>query len=233
MLRLQATARLVEIMARLRSEQGCRWDRQQSPEILKPYILEECYELLEAIDGGDSREICDELGDMLLQVVFQAQIFAERGEFTLEDAATAICEKMVRRHPHIFAAESTQGHAQRWEKIKLQERAERGQSNRLADRLPQTLPALKRATKLSSKLSHQEPGEIFDELLNHLEALRKTLDKAPHPPELQARLAGEILFSLCRLTQSQGIDAEDILRQKTQSLIAQIDAQSEPKESSI
>lgn len=148
---LKAVNKLLQIMATLRAANGCQWDRKQTPQSLKPYILEEAYELLEAIDTGDPECICDELGDLLLQVVFQAQIFSEADVFSLKDVADSISSKLERRHPHLFAAASHEEHQHRWEEIKQQERAARGQSNKVADRIPNTLPALKRADKALQK----------------------------------------------------------------------------------
>ncbi len=220
--------RLIEIMATLRSAEGCQWDREQSPESLKPYILEECYELLEAIDGGRPEEICDELGDLLLQVVFQAQIFSEQGTFTISDAAKAIGDKLIRRHPHIFAAETYQGHEQRWERIKLQERAERGQSNRLADRIPATLPALKRARKLDKKLPQNDRQTTLQQIEQQLLSFHETADKLSTPPEKCEKKLGELLFSIVRLADSLDIDAEEALRRTTTTLMAKIDSENQP-----
>ncbi len=224
---LDEMQRLIEIMATLRSENGCQWDRKQSPESLKPYVLEECYELLEAIDSGQPEEICDELGDLLLQVVFQAQIFSERGAFTIDDAAKAIAQKLIRRHPHIFAAETYQGHEQRWEKIKLQERTERGKSNHLADRIPSSLPALKRATKLSKKLVRAESSVNFLQAEQQLLGFHEIIDNPLISSENCQQKLGELLFSIARLADSLGLDAEDALRTTTTKKIAEIDARNE------
>ena len=110
--------KLIEIMATLRSTDGCPWDKEQTPETLKPYILEEAYELIEAIDSKNSAEICDESGDLLLQIVFLAQIFNEQKEFDLAEVAHSISSKMIRRHPHVFADANSDEHSQRWEEIK-------------------------------------------------------------------------------------------------------------------
>src|ERR1700733_10919974 len=101
----QAMDRLIDLMARLRAPGGCPWDREQTPATLKPQMLEECYEVLEAIDSGSSEHLTEELGDLLLHVVFQAQIAREAGQFTFADVATGIADKLVRRHPHVFGDE--------------------------------------------------------------------------------------------------------------------------------
>jgi len=220
---LQPIGKLLEIMAVLRSPEGCQWDRQQTPQSLKPYILEEAYELLEAIDQGNPHEICDELGDLLLQVVFQAQIFTESGDFTIKDVADAISSKLKRRHPHIFATATDEGHQQRWEKIKLQERAERGKSNKIADRIPTTLPALKRAEKLLKKTTPKGSYTSTAEVITHLELLQQISDtEACNKSELEAAF-GHLLMSISCLAQTMGIDAEDSLRMKTNQMIEAID----------
>ena len=120
---------LVAIMARLRGPDGCPWDREQTHATLRPYLLEEAYEALEAIDAADDAELCKELGDVLLQVVFHAQIAAEEGRFDIEAVGQAIVDKLVRRHPHVFDDASASGAGEvllRWEQIKKQERREQG-----------------------------------------------------------------------------------------------------------
>ncbi len=225
---LRALDNLLKIMATLRAENGCRWDKEQTAQSLKPYILEETYELLEAIDQGDSQEICDELGDLLLQVVFQAQIFSESGQFTIKDVAESISSKLIRRHPHIFSTASYEGHQQRWEEIKRQERSARGQSNKVAESIPNTLPALKRAQKALGKSlsieSYMDIDKVIDELTG-LKELRKS--KKPNAPEL-TKTFGRILLSVTCLAQSMGIDAEDSLRNNTNKMIEEIDNSKEP-----
>src|SRR5213078_5173767 len=121
--------RLVDIMARLRSPGGCPWDREQSPESLRPYVIEEAYEVVEAIERGDPDALRDELGDLLLQVVFQAQLAAEAGRFTIADVAAAIVDKLVRRHPHVFGdveVRDADEVMRNWRRIKAEEQRARG-----------------------------------------------------------------------------------------------------------
>ncbi|NOY12932.1 MAG: MazG family protein [Deltaproteobacteria bacterium] len=221
---LESLQELIEIMALLRSPCGCSWDRQQTPETLRKHILEEAYELLEAIDNGKPDEICDELGDLLLQVVFQAQIFSETGEFTLHDVARSICNKLKRRHPHIFSDADHEGHEQRWEEIKRQERLERGQSSDLAHRIPQTLPALKRATKVAKKSLSDDPRASIQKIESRLQQIKEMLSEDNRPqPELEENL-GQMLLAICQLSAASHCDPEDILRKKTSQLIAKIDS---------
>jgi tetrapyrrole methylase family protein/MazG family protein len=225
--KVEAISSLLEVMATLRAPNGCQWDREQTPQSLKPYILEEAYELLEAIDQGNPREICDELGDLLLQVVFQAQIFSESGDFTIMDVANAISTKLKRRHPHIFALANHEGHQQRWEKIKLQERSERGQSNKVADRIPITLPALKRAGKLLKKMTNNEYYATVPKVISQLESLRKLPNGAESNRIELEDVFGQLLLSVTFLAQSMEIDAEDSLRLLTNKMIEEIDKSKE------
>ena len=141
---MSSLAELVEVMARLRAPDGCPWDREQTHASLKPYLLEEAYEALEAIDASDDDELCSELGDVLLQVVFHAQIAAEQGRFSIEEVGRAIVDKLVRRHPHVFADATVDGADQvlkNWEQIKKEERREQGaDAPSLLDGIPPQLP---------------------------------------------------------------------------------------------
>jgi len=126
----EAFARLVDLMARLRAPGGCPWDREQTPASLRPYLLEEVYEVLEAIDAGDAAHLRDELGDLLLQIVFQSQLAAETGRFTVAEVARAIADKLVRRHPHVFGDVEVRDAGEvvrNWRRIKAEERRAAGE----------------------------------------------------------------------------------------------------------
>ena len=220
---LKAVNKLLQIMAALRAENGCQWDRKQTPQSLKPYILEEAYELLEAIDTGDPHDICDELGDLLLQVVFQAQIFSEAEVFSLKDVADSISSKLERRHPHLFATANHEEHRHRWEEIKQQERATRGQSNKLADRIPNTLPALKRADKALKKRTVKDSYTDFPQVIDQLQALQRLQKNRDTSSPQITNLFGQILLSITYLAQTLEIDAEDSLRLATNKMIDEID----------
>ncbi len=214
----QALERLLEIMATLRSPEGCPWDAKQTPKSLKPFLLEETYEVLEAIDHGDPGGIRDELGDLLLQVVFQARIFEERGDFDFSDVAGAISEKLIRRHPHVFERGKTESGDldDQWERIKADEKAQRGEPATLLAGVPEQLPALLRAKKVSEKASRvgfdwQESEEVFAKVREELcefEEARYHQDRAGMEREL-----GDLLFSIVNLGRFLGIDAEEALRQ--------------------
>jgi MazG family protein len=210
-------------MATLRAPQGCPWDQQQSPQSLKSYILEEAYELLEAIDRGTPTEICDELGDLLLQVVFLAQIYHERREFDLTDVIEGICAKMIRRHPHVFADADTQGHVQRWEQIKLKERQDKGHSQQLAQRLTPSLPALKRTQKLIKKTTNNSPAVGLEQLRTGHRQLASCVADSSCTRQQTEDIVAQLFFDLTGLAVALGIDAEDLLRQKTTAIITEID----------
>ena len=154
-----AFSELVAIMARLRGPDGCPWDRKQTHATLRPYLLEEAYEALEAIDSEDDAELCKELGDVLLQVVFHAQIAAEEGRFDIEAVGQAIVDKLIRRHPHVFGDASVEGADEvlrRWEQIKKQERREQGEAApSLLEGIPKPLPALMRAQRVQARVAQQ------------------------------------------------------------------------------
>ncbi|MEA3363902.1 MAG: nucleoside triphosphate pyrophosphohydrolase [Thermodesulfobacteriota bacterium] len=220
---MEEIIKLTNIVEKLRSPGGCPWDQKQTTKTLKPYILEEAYELIEAIDNGDISEIRDELGDLLLQVVFVAQIFSEQKKFNLADVATSISHKMIRRHPHVFADASRDEHALRWEEIKQQERLTQGKGNKLADRIPASLPALKRATKVAKKMGREDPSAQISQLQQYFSELSQLIEEpAPIQDEIKQTL-GSIFFGTTQLSDSLDIDAEDLLRQKTIQVMTKID----------
>ncbi|HLA61241.1 MAG TPA: MazG family protein, partial [Nitrospiraceae bacterium] len=152
--------KLVNLMAALRAPDGCPWDRKQTHESLKPYLLEETYEVLEVLDRQNRAKLPEELGDVLLQVLFHSQIASEAGSFTIEDVLEQLGDKLIRRHPHVFgngAADPTPTNADqvvaRWEEIKRTERQASGRPDSVLDGVPQTLPALLRAYQLQARAS--------------------------------------------------------------------------------
>ena len=219
---LKELGELIEIMAILRSPEGCPWDCQQTPESLKPYLLEETYELLEAIDSCNPTDIRDELGDLLLQIVFLARIFNERKVFDLADVARSINSKMIRRHPHVFGDADHADHARRWEEIKRQERAERGGRGTIEEQIPKELPALKKATKLGKKIEQVPVAEQIASIRKSYDSLAECVTEPDNSEKLRT-LLGEILFSTARLSATLQVDAEDLLRSKTAHLIREID----------
>jgi tetrapyrrole methylase family protein/MazG family protein len=190
--------RLVEIMARLRATDGCPWDKEQDHRSLKKYLLEEAYEVLDAIDRDSPADLCDELGDVLLQVVFHARIAEEAGRFTIDDVLDGISDKMVRRHPHIFAQASANNATEvlaMWETIKAEERGNEGGGKRGLMKLNDNLPALMLAQKVQDKAARvgfdwpdiSGPRAKLDEELAELDAAQ---DREQALDEL-----GDVLFS--------------------------------------
>lgn len=212
---LGALQRLIEIMDRLRSPGGCPWDAEQTPESLIPYLLEEAHETIEAIEAGDPALICDELGDLLLQIVFHARIFSERGAFDLSDIATAISDKLIRRHPHVFADVTLQNHGDltaQWEKVKAGEKAQRGEIERsLLESIPRSLPALSRTQKLIEKSARA--GRVWPNSTENLVSC-KTIVQALSEGVNDTKL-GEALFALVAVARDAGIDPEGALRRAT------------------
>lgn len=155
---------LLDVMARLRGENGCPWDREQTHESLRIYLLEEAYEVLEALDSGDMGKFCNELGDLMLQIVFHAQIASESGEFDINDVTTEICRKLISRHPHIFGnvvADTADQVLENWEAIKKKEKKLDSQTSVLKD-VPANLPALMRSYKVQQKAAQVGGGaDIF------------------------------------------------------------------------
>jgi ATP diphosphatase len=200
--------RLVRIMARLRDPRtGCEWDRAQTWATIAPYTIEEAYEVADAIERNDAGDLADELGDLLLQVVFHARIAEEAGAFALGDVITAICDKMERRHPHIFGdAAATPG----WEAIKAAERARRTDDSAVAG-VATGLPALLRAVKLQDRAArvgfdwpdaHGPRAKIDEELAEIADA----------PPEHVEEEIGDLLFAVVNWSRQLGIDPEAALR---------------------
>jgi tetrapyrrole methylase family protein/MazG family protein len=207
---------LAAIYARLRAPGGCPWDRVQTHATLKPYLIEETYEVVEAIEEGDAAKLCEELGDLLGQILFHAQMAAEKGKFTIEDAIGVHAEKMKRRHPHIFGNAKVKDAREvllNWEEIKYREK--RGVRNSALDGIPKHLPALIKAHRIQDKASRlgfdwEHLDAAYDTFTAELEAFAAGY-AARDKRRIQAGL-GDILFSLVNLARFLGIDPEDSLR---------------------
>ena len=216
---LRPIDRLLAIMARLRDpKDGCPWDIEQTFATIALYTVEEAYEVADAIERGDLKDLRDELGDLLLQVVFHARMAEEDGAFDFDDVARAINDKMVRRHPHVFADESYGSLAEQkqgWEQLKAAERQEKGRTGSLLDDVPVGLPALTRAVKLSRRAagvgfvwpSAKEVLEKLDEEVAELkvEVAAGDIDKARQE-------MGDVLFVVANLARALDVDPEDALR---------------------
>jgi ATP diphosphatase len=203
--------RLVSIMERLRDPvSGCEWDSVQTFRTIAPYTIEEAYEVADAIERDDMDELADELGDLQLQVVFHAQMAREAGHFTLDDVIARICDKLERRHPHIFGDASQGGH-HLWEQIKAEERAAKPDQSALAG-VALALPALERAAKLQKRAART--GFDWPDASGPLAKIDEELaELADAKPEDRAEELGDLLFAVVNLARHLKIDPEDALRQ--------------------
>src|SRR5947208_4519922 len=217
--------RLVEIMSTLRGPDGCPWDREQTIDTLKPFVLEETYEVLDAIDRHDHAALCEELGDFVFEAVFLAQLEAEAGEFAIADSLQSIADKLVRRHPHVFkrdegeAALGSAGQVRtRWEEIKAQERGKIEKPTTLLGGIAPALPALLRAYHIGVRAASvgfdwTAPGDIVDKIQEEVDELREVVsaDDAVDQARAEEEM-GDLLFSIANLSRKLGIEPETALR---------------------
>lgn len=206
---------VIDLMSRLRSRGGCPWDREQTLESLQQYLIEECYELIDAVDSGDVGRHMDELGDVLLQVVFQAQIRKEQKKFDFDDVVKTLAAKLIRRHPHIFGTEKARTPAQvlkRWEEIKSLEKKGKTETRHSAvDGVPHRLPALLKAQRVQARASRvgfdwKEIGAVLDKVEEELAEVRKALASGDEK-ELKNEI-GDLLFAVVNLSRFKRISAE-------------------------
>lgn len=205
-----------DIMRKLRDPQGgCPWDREQNLESLKPFLIEECYELIDAIDSADAGKHREELGDMLLQIVFQTQLREEKGEFTFEDICTTLAEKLIRRHPHVFADVTVTGSKDvltKWEEIKNKEK--KGGKRSVVDGVPNHLPALMKAHQVQSRAARVgfDWAAIHDVIAKVEEELAETKSAiAAGDHDGVAEEIGDLLFAVVNLSRFQKLHAEELL----------------------
>ncbi len=215
----QKFERLVAIMARLRAPGGCPWDREQTFDTIKPYLLEETYEVLDAIDAKDWPGLAEELGDLMLQPVFFAQMASEEGRFSIGDSLDAIVEKLIRRHPHIFAegtAQTPDDVKRRWDEIKAEEKQSKGEVPKtLLGSVPRNLPALVEAQRITDKAASvgfdwNNADQVIEKLheeLGELAEARQTGSQAEMEDEL-----GDLFFVLVNLGRFLKVDPEQALR---------------------
>ncbi len=212
---------LLEIMARLRDpDGGCPWDLQQNYATIAPYTIEEAYEVADAIEQGDMEGLKDELGDLLLQVVFHAQMAKEDGKFEFADVVRAICEKMIRRHPHVFGDEEQRNAGSvkgRWEEIKAEEKAAKGTvAGSILDDVPHALPALSRAVKLQNRAARvgfdwPDTSQVIDKLNEEMLELSTEVAKGGDADRLEDEM-GDLLFVYANLARHLKVDPEAALR---------------------
>ena len=237
--------KVVEIMAALRAQNGCPWDRKQTHESLKPYLLEEAYEVIETIDQRDDRKLREELGDLLLQVLFHSQIAAESGSFTVEDVIETLATKLIRRHPHVFRTGDSTGQASnsehvlaQWEDIKRAEREAAGNTQSALEGVPKILPALLRAYQIQARAARvgfdwpqsqagleQILAKVTEEIGELREALKlnqvgtESESNRPDAREEVENELGDLLFSLVNLARFLKANPEDALRRATNRFI--------------
>jgi MazG family protein len=222
---------LVALQARLRAANGCPWDREQSHASLKPFLVEEAYEVLEAMDGGDAKKFAGELGDLLLQIVFHAELAKEEGRFDIADVIRAVHEKMVRRHPHVFGAAKAETAGQvlkNWEQIKAEEREEesekrskKGEKHSVLSGVPKNLPALMEAYQLSRRAANvgfdwENVSGVFEKVGEEAGEVRLALDrqakgKSGAEGKVEEEM-GDLLFAAVNLARHAGVEPEAALR---------------------
>lgn len=211
---------LVSIMKTLRDKNGCPWDREQTHDSMRQYLLEETYEVLEALDERNYLELKNELGDLLLQIVFHARIAEDRGDFNIEDVVSGINEKLVRRHPHVFGEEKIQtskGVLRNWEKIKLKE----GRKS-VIDGVPKALSSLLRAFRIQKKAAHvgfdwPEVSEVWQKIREEERELEDAISQN-NPEKIQEEF-GDLLFSYVNLARFIDVNPEDALRSTIKKFI--------------
>ena len=220
----EAFAELVRIMERLRAPGGCPWDREQTRESIKPYLIEEAYEVAEAIEDNNIDELRTELGDLLLQIVFHSEMAREEGLFTIEDVVRGIVEKMVRRHPHVFSdteVKDSDEVLRNWARIKAEERKDSDDASHVAG-VPRAMPALLRAHRLSEKASRvgfdwESAGDVLEKVREEVAELEAAVQLG-EPREAEAEL-GDLLFALTSLGRHLGVQAEDALHRANDRFI--------------
>jgi tetrapyrrole methylase family protein/MazG family protein len=211
--KLDQFATLVDIIAKLRAPDGCPWDRKQTHASLRENLLEECYEVLEALDEGEPEKLCDELGDLLMQIVLHAQIAAEGGEFKLGDVIKGINAKLIHRHPHIFGLQKVKNAdevAHNWEVLKGEER-EAGTS--ILESVPKQMPALGYSQEVQRRVAQlgfdwEDVEGVIDKLVEEVREFKQT-----ESSQQKAEEFGDILFTLVNVARRQGIDTEAALRE--------------------
>ena len=215
-------SRLREIVARLRAPGGCPWDREQTHESLRAALIEECYETIEAIEKADDANLREELGDLLLHVIMHAQMGEERNAFDFEDVVEAVCDKLIRRHPHVFGSAQASESAQvvrLWESIK---RAERGAVSSMMDSLPATFPALLLAHEVQKRAARvgfdwDNASQVLDKVEEEIEELREAI-LGEGRPTIEEEL-GDLCFSVVNLARKLGVDSEMALAAATRKFI--------------
>jgi MazG family protein len=222
--------KLVDIMARLRAPDGCPWDREQTLESLRGFVLEETYEVLDAIDRGDHEDLRGEIGDFLFEGVFLAQVETDAGRFTVADSLRHITDKLVRRHPHVFADAAgvdTPGRVlEQWEQIKAREQEGKGEKKRVLAGVPKAMPSLARAHEIGLRVAAvgfdwDTTGDVIAKIEEEVEELREASGQGRERTEEEM---GDLLFSIAQLARKLGIDSEAALRKANEKFSARFAA---------
>jgi len=219
---------LVALMTTLRGPDGCPWDRKQTFESLKPFIVEEAYEVVDAIDRGDRHALAEELGDFLLQAVFVAELAREEGSFDIGDVITTIHEKLVRRHPHVFGdveAKDAEQVLVNWEKLKNEER--KAENKSVLAGVPQSLPALLKASRLTEKAARvgfdwRRAEDVFAKIEEEAGELREAVD-AKDQQKIHDEV-GDLLFSIANIARKLGVNAEEALQSSNRKFISRFES---------
>lgn len=212
---------LLEIISRLRAPDGCPWDQKQTPQTFKQYLAEETHELLEAINEDDPGHICEELGDLLFQVIFLNNLYQEKNLFTISEVIDSISAKMIRRHPHVFGSktvDSEQELRQQWQTIKAQENEEKGQPRHPLDSIPQSLPGLRRAQRVADRVAREgfDWPDLSGALGKAAEEFQELQEAFAHGSREQIREEfGDLLFALAVVARKADIDGEEALHEAT------------------
>jgi MazG family protein len=221
---------LTETMARLRGPRGCPWDREQTVASLRPYVLEETYEVLDAIDRGDMKALEGEIGDLIFEGVFLAQICADEGRFTVADSLRAVTDKLIRRHPHVFASKqalTSRGVKTQWEQIKADEQRNRGERRSVLGGVKRTLPALLRAYEIGGRVG--AVGFDWARAEDVIAKVREEVDELAEAVGTRSRdrteeEMGDLLFALANLSRKLGIEPESALRRANEKFTARFEA---------
>lgn len=212
----EAFVRLKQIIAKLRSTEGCPWDRKQTHASLKPYLIEECYEVLQALDDGYPRKLQEELGDLLLQIMLHARIASENEQFQIDDVVNGISDKLIHRHPHVFGNQKTKDIAEvelNWEALKKEERQE---SQHLLSSVPREMPALSYSQSIQRRVAGvgfdwENVEDILDKLTEEIAEIRRAVDHQERVNEF-----GDLLFTMANIARRLDIDLETALRSANQ-----------------
>jgi tetrapyrrole methylase family protein/MazG family protein/ATP diphosphatase len=226
--------KLVDIMRRLRGPGGCPWDREQTIHTLRPFVLEETYEVLDAIDRDDHDALRGEVGDLLFEGVFLAQVEADEGRFTVADSLRAISEKLVRRHPHVFGDDASRGGVdtpgkvlEQWEQIKAREQKDAGERRAILRGLPLAMPALLRAHEIGTRVAAvgfdwARTADVVDKIEEEVAELREAAASESHARAEEEM--GDLLFSIANLARKLGIEPESALRRANEKFTKRFEA---------